>query len=176
MNQPIDNFFMKSETSNKLTVWKRFVGRNAEYFVVKWLSIEGGQPFSFNWSAFFFGTFWMLYRKMYVVAVLWLVAIGVLELVELVLNRSGLGNSTTSLLFYWIPSLICGFVGNWLYFQSANHKIQLVKSKYGSSDEFLQELEIRGGVSISAVLIGVMFLLGIVSLIIQFSLGFFPYQ
>lgn len=51
--------------------WRRFVDRNADRYIDVFKKHEGKRFFlHMNWAAFFFGMNWMLYRKMYKLALL----------------------------------------------------------------------------------------------------------
>ena len=51
--------------------WQTFIDRNVFYYINKFRKSKGKKIFaSFNWSAFFFGPFWIFYRKMYYIGIL----------------------------------------------------------------------------------------------------------
>lgn len=58
-----------NETENMVTLDERYrgyVGQNEEYYIPRFLKIEEtGKKASFNWMAFFFPRYWLMYRKMY---------------------------------------------------------------------------------------------------------------
>lgn len=160
MNDIIDSQFINQE-EDKISVWSKFIGENVDYFVVRWLQIEEGKILSFNLGAFLFGMLWMIYRKMYVIAVLWLVVLSGLEFIENTLINVGMNSIVIHLVFGLLPSFLTGVFGNWLYYKYASFKIQSLKAKYGGSDQFYWELENSGGVSFIAVLVGIAILFGI---------------
>ena len=64
----------------------------------------------FSWPAFFFGIFWMLVKKLWVIAGVWLVAYIILSLIEKVTDQSGADIAQS--LVYLI--LIVGYLTLWL--------------------------------------------------------------
>jgi hypothetical protein len=103
------------------------------YYRTKYEEITSGKNFSFNWCAFLFNASWCLYRKMYLYGILWLVfqhlhgeglnyiatyTIGVASYDEL-------PNKIKFILFplQIAPSILFGFIGNWLYVQQVHKRI-----------------------------------------------------
>jgi hypothetical protein len=94
---------------------------------------------SFNWAAFLFSAPWLFYRKMYGVAVVFLVAAIALAAVlpEVVVTFSF--------------ALLCGLYGNWLYYRQARRVIRRVRSQEPVEDNRAKVLAQRGGTSPIAV-------------------------
>jgi hypothetical protein len=86
-----------------------FVGEKSGYYLGKFRSFQVGRMSAFaptwNWSAFLFGTWWFLYRKMY----LWALGAFVLALVP------ALG---------FLAHIACGVAGNYLYYRHAGDRIR----------------------------------------------------
>ena len=88
-------------------------GKNRSYYVMKWKAMqETGNKVSWNWSSFLFSTYWMLYRKMYVPAIIKLVIDGILTYIGTLGSVISLG--------LWV---MCGLFGNYLYFQQMEKTI-----------------------------------------------------
>jgi hypothetical protein len=95
--------------------------------------IASGNKFSFNWCAFLFNASWCLYRKMYLYGVLWLVlmflygeCINYIAIHTIgVASYDALPNKIKFILFplQIAPSILFGFIGNWLYVQQVHKKI-----------------------------------------------------
>lgn len=49
-----------------------FIGNNAKAYVDKFRAIEKNRKRSFNWAAFFFGPFWLFYRRLYKMGIFFL--------------------------------------------------------------------------------------------------------
>ena len=88
--------------------FRTFIGKNADHYWRKFKSFRStgqeGFAFTWSWSAFFFGFIWMLYRKMYLWALLAFII------------------SLTSITF---PLLMIGWglIGNYIYFWHVRKKI-----------------------------------------------------
>lgn len=84
-----------------------FVGNNQPYYVTKWKMMKGsGSKVSWNWSSFLLNTYWLMYRKLYVVAVIKFV-------VDIILTMLGTVGAIASLALW-----VCmGLFGNYIYFQ-----------------------------------------------------------
>ena len=117
---------------------KAFVGDEANYYLTAWFKKE---RVSFNWAAFLFSAPWLFYRKMYGVAVVFLVAAIVLAAVlpEIVVTFGF--------------ALLCGFYGNWLYYRQARRVIRQVRSQQPVEDTRLKVLARRGGTNPIAVFV-----------------------
>ena len=103
-----------SPAAEPMEVEQRLVGTKVEYYLPKFgrFRSEGGVA-SFNWPAFFFGPYWMAYRKMYVLAVV----VMLISDVAVILN-SGLINL--------LLMIGCSVLGNFLYMKDIEHRTQKV--------------------------------------------------
>ncbi len=108
-----------------------FIGRNSDKYLPKFkkFSVLGRDNFTatWHWPAFFFGPFWMFYRKLY----LWAIGALVVEFIPWV-----------NLLF-WI---VWGIIGYYLYYKHAKNKIQEFKSAAPPSENISPVLVQVGGV------------------------------
>lgn len=99
-----------SPAADAREVRERLIGSKTEYYLPRFEKMETLNSFTdWNWAAFFFGFWWMLYRKMYVFGA---VALAVTELLSL-LTIPGLG---------LLVSLAVGVVGNFLYMKDINNR------------------------------------------------------
>lgn len=132
-----------------------FVGKNSEKYLTKFAKFNVGGIDSFkatwHWPAFFVPFWWMLYRKLY----LWALLIICLKIITLCFF-------ITSVLYIVIMNVICIIVtiviaitANYLYYKHAKKKILALKSLHESSDE-QSAIEIArvGGVSKVIIWIG----------------------
>lgn len=129
-----------------------YVGSNYGYYSKKWHGESWERSFtSWNWAAFFFGSEWMLYRKMYGMAI------------GLVLIRMALAFFLPYL--YWLSSLVIGicvaiYGNSWYYKKAMAEADRARREDPMRAEEILQK---RGGTNIAIVLI-----IEIASLILQF--------
>ena len=99
-----------SPAADAREVRERLIGSKTEYYLPRFEKMETLNSITdWNWAAFFFGFWWMLYRKMYVFGA---VALAVTELLSL-LTIPGLG---------LLVSLAVGVVGNFLYMKDINNR------------------------------------------------------
>jgi hypothetical protein len=93
--------------------FKIFIGKNADRYLHKFQKFLGGGTNSFavtwNWSAFFLGSIWMLYRKMY----LWALVAFFITFTPVAFPLTMIG---------W------GIVGNYLYYLHTRKKVLEYKS------------------------------------------------
>ena len=119
----------KAITDNE---YATFIGRNSDKYLAKFkkFSVIGKDNFTatWHWSAFFFGPFWMLYRKLYVWAVVALVVLFI----------------PWANLFF---SVAWGIVGHYLYYKHAKNKIEEFKVS-ASPENLAPVLAQVGGVHI----------------------------
>ncbi|MBR4077016.1 MAG: DUF2628 domain-containing protein [Oscillospiraceae bacterium] len=99
-----------SPAADAREVRERLIGSKTEYYLPRFEKMETLNSITdWNWAAFFFGFWWMLYRKMYVFGA---VALVVTELLSM-LTIPGLG---------LLVSLAVGVVGNYLYMKDINNR------------------------------------------------------
>lgn len=132
---------------------RRFVGANASYYQQQFskFTITGTERFAitWNWSCFAFTFLWMLYRKMYLLAVLTFIVFCIPG-VNIILH------------------IVAGVVGNYLYYGHVKQKMREIRAIRPQQDSgpVYQEL---GGVHGWVVTLGVV--LGIL-LVILFAIFF----
>lgn len=124
-----DNFSWDGGPAPTPEEMRLFVGKNASYYLRSFarFSIAGIDRFvvTWNWPAFLFTFFWMLYRKMYLAA-------GI------------------TFLLWWIPGfnlllhVAVGIVGNYLYYRHARAKIEELKAVQPPPDMALALREVGG--------------------------------
>lgn len=80
-----------------------FIGTKTEYYVPKFQELKiQGKKISWNWFAFLWGPFWLIYRKMYEYGVILLVAEFILYAIDFSILT-------------WASSIALGILGNYLY-------------------------------------------------------------
>lgn len=119
-----------------------FIGTNTEYYRGKFDEMRTlNQKVSLNWAALFFGIFWMLYRKMYGVAVGALIA-------TVIAGMLGTAGGILGL----VLTVCYGLFGNYLYMMTIQKRVTDVQ-RYAEPARS-QYIEKYAGVSGAAVLIG----------------------
>ena len=132
-----------------------FAGKNAEYYKAKFrkFEIRGVETFAptWNWAAFLFTFWWMLYRKLYLWAFLWLLLTFI--------PYFGL--------VFWIAA---GITGNYLYYRHAMSRIRDARSAQPPHQlpTVLAEL---GGVNEWVIPVAIVVTLGFLLLFALFGIG-----
>lgn len=132
-----------------------FVSKNYQYYMHQWAKFENlDRKISWNWPAFFFGWSWMMYRKMYIPAlVLFIIEWVVLECSRFFLVDFSLTNillmGISVFVFYVIYSICTGLFGNYVYYLHASKKITTVLDSMGTDTHKIIEHNVRkvGGTS-----------------------------
>lgn len=150
--------------------------QNQDYYLKKfWRFDQGGAPVSWNWGAFFLTFYWLLYRKMWLNALLYFVLPYVIIFtLAFVGTLIGFGESTVGMAYFLMLAII--FVcpplfGDALYHRHCRNKIAAAKANVGLKDEAdqLSAVAKSGGVSrILLIVFGILFsimLIGIVAAI-----------
>lgn len=116
-----------------------FIGKNYFKYIPRFkkFSISGLDIFrpTWHWPAFFFGPFWMFYRKLY----LW----GLFALILLIIPYIN-----------FIAWIAWGFTGYYIYYKHANKKITDIKRVLSSSSNLPQAVSDIGGVHIWLLIVG----------------------
>ncbi|MDD2582775.1 MAG: DUF2628 domain-containing protein [Desulfuromonadaceae bacterium] len=127
-----------------------FVGDNASYYIQIFskFTISGRERFcvTWNWSTFGFTFLWMLYRKMYILALVTFVAFCIPG-INIILH------------------IVVGMVGNYLYYRHVKEKIVEIRSTQ-SPQNFYPVLREMGGVNrwvislavIISIMLGLLFI------------------
>ncbi len=133
-----------------------FVGSNFPVYRRKWrldLAPHGqaASATAWSWPAFLFGAFWMLYRRMYAQAAMWIGALTVLSILETLAGAS----DSVSLVVTVATSVAAGSVGNYLYLRHAQRMIALAQARH-PGDVTAQHAALAGlgGTRWSAVFVG----------------------
>jgi hypothetical protein len=122
-----------------------FVQKRIDYYLARWeVFAQSNEKISWNWAAFFFSVYWLMYRKMYIPAIA--VFVGSRIVKYTIALRGGHSYGFTTVLV----CLGCGLLGNWLYYQYASRKIADVADTAGTDDPSLigRTIESIGGTSL----------------------------
>ena len=123
----IDNFMKLATNHNKDS------DLTDNYYRARYEEIASGKKYSFNWCAFLFNGFWLLYRKMYVYGIAWLIflCLYIAGVESVTMHVMGMTSSAGLKILFriifciiqFIPGIFLGFIGNWLYVQQIHKKI-----------------------------------------------------
>lgn len=122
-----------------------YIGKNSEYYLEKWGRHQKSFYKGWNWAAALFRIEWMAYRKMYVEAVLVLIAVMVLGIAIDGLLRF-LNIRLPEGLFTLAIQVLIGFFANGLYRMKALRTLQ--KTRHMDAPQRLSYLSKKGGTSL----------------------------
>lgn len=134
-----------------------FIGKNAPFYIakIKKFYCNGTDKFAptWNWPASMYGFIWMLYRKLYLwalIAFLFNVCIPIITIIALAIwDFPKLFSPTLHLIGYSLGityAVVWGITGNYIYYKHLKKEINEIKGKI-HSDNISQTLTLRGGVN-----------------------------
>jgi len=141
-----------------------FVGKNASYYIRAFRKIEEGRT-SWNWAAFFFGSYWLAYRKMLretliIVVIVILLNFVVGFVVGIMAGISGLDQSIAdevvglaAIPIWLILNTFLGIYGNDLYYKHVKRKIKEIEDLDWDEELKNAELTRAGGTALSYALL-----------------------
>lgn len=148
-----------SDVMTEDEAWAAVIGdTNTHHYLTRFDSLAKGQGGGWHWPALFVTWYWMLYRKMWVPAVLyffapWLGAIIIVAAGAAVPALAALLYVAQWLAIVFVPPLLA----NKWYYKHCENKIRDVRTRGGSKDQMLARLEAVGGTSNILVIIAAMF-------------------
>ena len=137
--------------------WQAYFGKQADYYMTQLHALRQGRLCQFSYPAFLLGFAWMIYRRMYIVALAVLLVTlveGSLEtLVMELLHASATVQQSVQLLGNVLFGLLMGSFGNRLYIWDARRSIrQVVQTQHHHAEEaLLDRIAAKGGTSAIAV-------------------------
>lgn len=155
--------------------FEAFVGpKNQSWYVSRFLQIDSGDSrLGWHWPAFFVTFYWLLYRKMWLYALLYLIAPFVLAIpigaiVAAATNTPESGAMLSGLIWFGGYWLLPPMFATSLYYKHCNAKIDAVSSTCPSKARQLAALAQKGGTSSLALVIGIfvfIFMVGVIAAI-----------
>lgn len=123
-----------------------FVGVNYSYYQAKWQKIADNKnnPMTWNWAAFFLGVVWLVYRKMYHYALIFIGLIVLDIMIESFFPLPEVFSNAVNLMI----ALGFGFYGNALYQMHMNKKVSEIVQTYPPA-QLEAELTAQGGVNLA---------------------------
>ncbi|MBQ9860390.1 MAG: DUF2628 domain-containing protein [Clostridia bacterium] len=149
-----------------------FVGKNQSYYIARFRRITEGKGGGWNWCAFLFGPFWLLYRKQRLTGILLFIVQTVYDLfygywmlpfttattesqrvaaMETIMHDSLALPIFLLSLILTIVHVILGLKGNELYKSACENKIRRIKEE--APNVSMAELTACGGVSVVSVIL-----------------------
>lgn len=132
-----------------------FIGQSATlYYLGAFDRIGRGQGGGWNWPAFFVTWYWLLYRKMWVPALIYFFAPAIVNIVLLAVVGASPAIGGLLCLCWLVAWLIGpGMLANGWYYRHCLGKIRDVRARGGSKDQVIARLEAAGGTSPAGVIV-----------------------
>lgn len=148
LNEPVINI---SESVNKSFSYSddiseeeltTFIGGNNTNYYLKYIDKHKTNKrfLSWNWPCFFLSNYWLLYRKLYVPAVI---------LISLIFASSQLFRFKTQIFLLLILHAILGLFANSMYLNNCERKIKKIRTDLSISNiqEYMSKLHKKGGIN-----------------------------
>jgi len=154
-----------SDVMTEDEAWAAVIGdSNTHHYLTRFDRLAKGESGGWHWPAFFVTWYWMLYRKMWVPALLYFVApwVG-----GIVISLAGAAAPALAVLLsaaQWLAIIfVPPLLANKWYFKHCENKIREVRTRGGSKDQMLARLEAAGGTS--SILVIVLAVFGLIATI-----------
>jgi len=167
-----------SDADTADTLLAAFVGEKYDsYYRDKWfkdsqprltVNNNGASIHSFNFAGFFFGAFWLCYRKMYLLAFSVMIIITIIDLMLMYTLGVDSYGSLSTFLFIGTWIVVAGILGNYFYFDTAVRAIKKATSTSADLNEAKQHLAEKRGASWAGAIVG-----GILLILLSSALTYF---
>lgn len=152
----------------KIEYFENFFGERKDYFIPKLIALENGKKYSFNIGAFFFGIFWVLYRRLYIHSlIIFFVVIVESKIEKILLIRLGdTRDMEISLRVIWLIvfGIILGYSGNYFYLKHSKKRVEVIVSS--TDDETIKMKKLRKSGSGNWILVLSILLILVLALIV----------
>lgn len=149
-------------TEHDRALYKNYFQHNSDYYLEQIEGSNGRGKYTFNAAAFFFGVFWMAYRKMYLHVLIILgisYAIGVI--LEMLLNFSVISNELYELidgLSVPVWGIVIGLIANRLYILKSQKTVNKILAENSNEEQVNELINKEGGTSwIGPIILSIVF-------------------
>jgi len=152
INKNTDKSFNVYDTTDNISRYEfaTFIGsHNTDYYLDYVDKTESNNRFlSWNWPCFFLGSYWLLYRKLYAFASIFII---------LTFASSRLFSPKMHIFLTLIVHIVLTMFANAIYLNNSKRKIKLVKANIinFNATQYINRLQKKGGVNFVAPLIWV---------------------
>lgn len=147
----------------KTEYYESYFGSQSDYYLPRMIDLVNGERQSFNLMSFLFGIFWLLYKKLYIHAILifvFFIAEGYVESRMLVYHYLSQDSSRLIQLGWTLlASTFLGFTGNRFYLNASQKKIEKIIALATDESERIERLKKKGKSNWTIVLITLAFYL-----------------
>lgn len=137
-----------------------FVSRNGDYYAGKWAAAEQGEEnpsFGFNLAAFFLSSFWLVYRRLYIHLVVFILLI--IADVMITTRLESLGILSSGAIQFWdrtspfIYGSVIGLFANRWYYRRFKAAEASAITLFTTTPQQLNHLRIKGGTNAIGVFV-----------------------
>lgn len=132
----------------KIDYFEIYFGKSKDYYLPKLIAFENGKKYSFNIGAFFFGIFWLLYRRLYVHSLIVFLVIFVESSIEkfLLTRLENTKHIQISLTIIWtiLLGFVLGYLGNYFYLKHSKKKVENIISSTNDERKKIKKLKRSG--------------------------------
>ena len=135
--------------------WGAVIGNsNTRYYLERFERLTNGDSAGWHWPAALVTWYWMLYRKLWIPALIYFFA----PIVLLVVLAAVLRSAPLLVIGLWLAAVIGipGMKANDWYFKQCEKKIDNVRARGGSKTQMIARLEAEGGTSGVAILVAIL--------------------
>lgn len=149
----------RDEETDLLTeqeAWTAMIGDSGTaYYLTRFERLAAGDSASWHWPALFVTWYWLLYRKMWVGALIYFFAPGILTSVLTAMAPAAV-KPVVALACWLAIFLVPAIMANRWYFRHCEKKIADVRARGGSKSQMIARMEAAGGTSnIAVIIIGI---------------------
>lgn len=144
----------------EMALYASVVGGNFPVYRQRWRLDQGiaTGTGTWHWPAFLIGLVWMMYRRMYRLAALW---VGLLLLISVVETLLGVPDGLSMVITFAL-SITTGMFGNSWYLAHCQRQIARARAVAGGDEARMRsELAARGGTSVVATLVAIVIMLAV---------------
>lgn len=137
--------------------WAAIIGdSNTSYYLTRFERLAGGGSAAWHWPALFVTWYWLLYRKMWLGALIYFFAPGILMSILGAIAPKAF--APVVVLLGWLAILVVpAIMANGWYFRHCERKIADVRARGGSKAQMIARMEAAGGTSnIIVIIVGLL--------------------
>ncbi len=152
-----------SEVMTDEEAWAAVIGdSNTHHYLTRFERLARGESGGWHWPAFFVTWYWMLYRKMWLPALLYFLSPYIFTMVAGIVAAASPVMFGVLIVAWWLGVFIVpALMANSWYYKRCQNKIRDIRARGGSKDQMLARLEAAGGTS--NILVIVLAVLGIIA-------------
>jgi len=162
---PNDQEIPASISNLKTEYYEAYFGDECSYYLPVMIDFERGKKFTFNGWAFWLGMFWQLYRKLYVMILIFVIAVFVESTIEnwaiSSMGLNGLSKTLINFITTLIFGTIYGYTGNYFLMRKAHDKIAQVLATETDEELILEKLKKAGSGNSLGLILLLVFIVGL---------------